>query len=150
MRLVTTTWLSPLLSKKLHRNTLRHTRDKRILLKTTYFKHFEHFPAIEKFKKTNFATNHCVYVWDWSQQPDFHRCYAKNCMGIPWGIPELQWFCLKQLKTVYFKNFELKKQILLQTTVNRYDTGHSNHTFTTVEQKKLHGNTLRQTWDTAI
>ena len=33
-----------------------------ILLKTAYFKHFEHFPAIEKFKKLNFAANHCEYV----------------------------------------------------------------------------------------
>ena len=32
------------------------------LLKTAYFKHFEHFPAIEKFIKTNFAANHCEYV----------------------------------------------------------------------------------------
>ena len=31
-------------------------------LKTAYFKHFEHFPAIEKFKKTNFAANHFEYV----------------------------------------------------------------------------------------
>ena len=31
-------------------------------LKTAYFKHFEHFPAIEKFKKLNFAANHCEYV----------------------------------------------------------------------------------------
>ena len=36
-------------------------------LKTAYFKHFEHFPAIEKLKKTNFAANHCDYVWNWSQ-----------------------------------------------------------------------------------
>ena len=33
-----------------------------ILLKTAYFKHFEHFPEIEKSKKTNFAANHCEYV----------------------------------------------------------------------------------------
>ena len=30
--------------------------------KTAYFKHFEQFPAIEKFKKLNFAANHCEYV----------------------------------------------------------------------------------------
>ena len=29
----------------------------------------------------------------------------------------------------------LKKQILLQTTVNMYETGHNNLTFTTIEQK---------------
>ena len=49
-----TTLLSPLLSKKLHGNTLRHTWDTVILLetaRTTYFKHFKIFPAIEKFKK---------------------------------------------------------------------------------------------------
>ena len=142
MRLVTTTLLSPLLSKKLHRNTLRHTWDTGILLKTANFKHFEDFPAIQKFKKTNFATNHCEYVWNWSQQPDFYHCWAKNCMGIPLDTPEIQWFCLKQLKTAHFKHFEyfpalknVKKQILLQTTLNMCDTGHNNLTFTTVEQK---------------
>ena len=31
-------------------------------LKTAYFKHFEYFAAIEKFKKLNFAANHCEYV----------------------------------------------------------------------------------------
>ena len=32
------------------------------LLKSAYFKHFEHFVAIEKFKTTNLAANHCEYV----------------------------------------------------------------------------------------
>ena len=32
------------------------------LHKTANFKHFEHFPAIEKFKKLNFPSNHCEYV----------------------------------------------------------------------------------------
>ena len=41
---------------------MRHACDTVILLKTAYFKHFEHFPAIEKFKKANFAANHCEYV----------------------------------------------------------------------------------------
>ena len=41
---------------------MRHTSDTLILHKTDYFKHFEHFPAIEKFKKLNFAANHCEYV----------------------------------------------------------------------------------------
>ena len=31
-------------------------------VKTAYFKHFEDFPAIEKFIKTNFAVSHCEYV----------------------------------------------------------------------------------------
>ena len=31
-------------------------------VQNSLFKHFEHFPAIEKFKKLNFATNHCEYV----------------------------------------------------------------------------------------
>ena len=30
---------------------MRHTWDTVILLKTAYFKHFEHFPAIENFTK---------------------------------------------------------------------------------------------------
>ena len=36
--------------QKLHGNTLRHTWDTLILLKTGYFKHFEHFPATENLK----------------------------------------------------------------------------------------------------
>ena len=139
VKLVTITWLSPQLSKKLHGNTLRHAWDTVILLKTAYFKHFDDFPGIENFIKTNFAVNHCEYVWNWSQLPDFHHCWAKNCMRISWGIPEKQWFCFKQLKTDYFKHLEhfpatekFKKQILLQTTVNMCETGHNNLTFTTV------------------
>ena len=68
--------------------------------------HFEHFVGIENFKTTNFAANHCENVWNWSQQHDFHHRWEKNCMGIPWGTPEIQWFWLKQLKTAYFKHFE--------------------------------------------
>ena len=86
VKLVTVTWLSPLLSKKLHGNTLRHTWDTVILLKTAYFqhsifsywnfgnnftanhfKHFEHFPAIEIFEIIKFTVNHREYVWNWSQ-----------------------------------------------------------------------------------
>ena len=108
----------------------------------TVFKHFERFSAIKKFKKTNFAATHCEYVCDWSQQPDFHHCWAKNCMGIPNGLPEIQLFCLKQLKIAYFKHFEhfpairkFKKQILPQITLNMCETGHNKLTFTFVEQK---------------
>ena len=63
-------------------------------------------------------------------------------MGIPRGIPELQGFSLKQLKlpilsilsiSQFLKN--LKKQILLQTTVNMCENGHNILTFTTVKQK---------------
>ena len=111
VKLVTTIWLSPLLSKKLHRNTLRHTWNKLILHKTAYFKHFEHFPAIEKFKKLSFAANHCEYVWNWSQEHDFHHCWAKNCMGIPWGIPEIHWFCIKQLILSILSTFQLLKNL---------------------------------------
>ena len=52
VKLVTTTWLSLLLSEKLHRNTLTHTWDSVILLKTAYFQHSEHFASIEIFWKT--------------------------------------------------------------------------------------------------
>ena len=31
-------------------------------LKTVYFKHFEHFPAIEIFEIIKFTANHCEYV----------------------------------------------------------------------------------------
>ena len=108
-------------------------------LKTAYFKHFEHFAAIEKFKTTHFAANHCEHVWNWSQQHDFHRRWEKNWMRIPWGTPEIQWFCLKQLKTACFKHFpaiEIFEKIkFVQTTVNMCLTGHNNMAFTTVEQK---------------
>ena len=33
-----------------------------ILLKTSYFKQFEHFPAIEIFEIVKFTANHCEYV----------------------------------------------------------------------------------------
>ena len=63
-------------------------------------------------------------------------------MVMPWGIPEIQWFCLKQLKTAYFKHFEhfqaiekLKKKFLKQTTLIICETSHNNLTFSTVEQK---------------
>ena len=36
--------------QKLHGNTLRRTWDTVISFKTAYFKHFEHFPAIEILK----------------------------------------------------------------------------------------------------
>ena len=34
----------------------------RILLKTAYFKHFEHFPGIEIVEITKFTANHYEYV----------------------------------------------------------------------------------------
>ena len=112
------------------------------MLKSAYFKHFEHFVGIEKFKTTNFAANHCENVWNWSQQHDFHHRWEKNCMGIPWGTPEIQWFWLKQRKTAYFKHFEhfpaiemFEKKNLLQTTVNMCLTGYNYMTFTTIEKK---------------
>ena len=125
-------------------------------LKTAHFKHFEHFPAIQKFKKTNFAANHFEYMWDWSQQPYFHHCWAKNCMGIPYSIPEIQGFSLKQLKTVYFKHFEhfpaienFKKKFCwkpLWICVRLVTTTW----LSPLLSKKLHGNTLRHTRDTVI
>ena len=52
------------------------------------------------------------------------------------------WDTVILLKTSYFKHFgifqklkNLKKEILLQTTVNMCETGHNNLTFTSVEQK---------------
>ena len=45
----------------------------RNFIKSAYFKHFVHFAAIEKFKTTNFAANHCEYVCNWSQLYDFHH-----------------------------------------------------------------------------
>ena len=121
-------------------------------IKTAHFKHSEHFPSIQKFNKTNFAANNFEYVWDWSQQTYFHHYWAKKCMGIPWGIPEIQGFCLKQPILSILRIFQiyknLKKQILLQTTMNMCETGHNNLTFTTVEQKMAWE--YRHTWDTGI
>ena len=86
-----------------------------------------------------------------------HHCWAKNCMGIPWGIPEKQWFCFKQLKTAYFKHFEQFPEIEIYkknkvcckplwicvklVTITWLSP---------VLSKKLHGNTLRHTWETVI
>ena len=144
------------MSKKLHGNTFRHTWDTVILLKSAYFKHFEHFAAIEKFKTTNFAANHCEYVRNWLQLHDFHHNWEKNCVALPWGTPEIQWFCIKQLKTAYFSIFSifqllkfLKKKICckpLWICVKLVTTTW----LSPLLSKKLHGNTLRYTWDTVI
>ena len=48
--------------QKLHWNTLRQTLDTVILLKTAYFKHFQHFPANEIFETIKFAANKLEYV----------------------------------------------------------------------------------------
>ena len=64
-------------------------------------------------------------------------------MRIPLGIPEIQQFCLKQLKTAYFKHFEQFPAFeifeIIKFTANHckyvFKYGHSNLTFTTVEQK---------------
>ena len=102
-------------------------------LKTAYFKHFEHFPAIEKFKKTNFAANHCEYVLDLSNQPDFHHCWAKNCMEIPWGIPEIQRFCFK---TAYFKHFEFSSYWKIKKT--NFAANHCEYVWDWSQQPDLH------------
>ena len=69
----------------------------------------------------------------------FTTVEQKNSMGIPWGMPEIQWFCLKQpilsILSIFQLLKNLKKQILLQTTVNKCETGHNHLTFTTVKQK---------------
>ena len=154
MKLVTTTWFSPLLSKKLHGITLRPTWDTLILHKTAYFKHFEHFPAIEKFKKLNFDANHCEYVWNWSQQHDFHHCWAKNCMGY---TLRHTWDTLILHKTANFKHFEqfpaIEKFKKLNFAANHCEyvwNWSQQHDFSPLLSKKLHVNTLRHTWDTVI
>ena len=48
--------------QKMHWNTLRHSRDIVILVKTAYFKHFEHYPAVEISEIIKFTANHCEYV----------------------------------------------------------------------------------------
>ena len=77
-------------------------------------------------------------------------------MGISWGTPEIQWFCLKQLKTAYFKHFEhfpaieiFEKKICckpLWICVKLVTTTW----LSPLLSKNLHGNTLRHTWDTVI
>ena len=95
VKLVTITVLSPLLSKKFHGNTLRHAWDTVILLKTAYFKHFEHFPAVENLKN-NFCCKPLWYVWNWVTITWLSALLSKNCMVIPWGMPKIQCFLLKQ------------------------------------------------------
>ena len=46
---------------------LEATWDTVVLPKTAYFKHFEHFPAIEIFEIIKFTANHCEYVWNCAQ-----------------------------------------------------------------------------------
>ena len=134
MKLVTTTWLSLLLSKPLYGNTLRHTWDTVILLNT----HFEHFPAIENLKKF-FC---CKPLWicvklvttTWIS-PLLNKKMHKNTLRHTWDTV----ICLKQLILSILSIFQvlknLKKSILLQTIVNMCETGHNNMTFSTVEQK---------------
>ena len=152
-KLVSTTWLSPLLSKTMLWNNLMHNWDTVILLKTAYFKHFEHFPAIEKFKKINFTANHGEYLWNWSQKYDFYQCWAKNCMGIPWVIPEIHWFWLKQFLLSILSTFHLLKiwkikfcckplSICVKLVKTTWRSP--------VLSKKLHGTTLSHTCDTLI
>ena len=48
--------------QNLHGNTLSHTWDTLIFLKTAYFKHSEDFPTTEIFEKLKFVANLCEYV----------------------------------------------------------------------------------------
>ena len=115
--------------------------------------HFEHFPGIQKFEKPNFAANHCEYVQNWTQQPDFHHCWAKNCMGILWGIPEIQRFWLKQLILSILSTFQLLKIWKIKFCFKPLWICVKLVTTTWISQllsKKLHGNTLRHTSDTVI
>ena len=130
------------MSKKLHGNTLRHAWDTVILLKTAYFKHFEHFPAIEKSKKTNFAGNTVNMCETGHNNLTFTTVEQK----IAWKYLEVYLrnsdFALNSLKqpilsilSIFQLLKNLNKQILQQTTVIMCKTGHNNLTFTTVEQK---------------
>ena len=92
-------------------------------------------------------------MWDCSQQPDFHHCWTKNCMGIPWGIPEIQLFCLKQPILSILRIFQLFKNLKnkfcskpLWICVRLFTTTW----LSPLLSKKLHGNTFRHTWDTVI
>ena len=124
------------MSKKLHRNTLWHTWDTVILLKTAYFKHFEHFAAIEKFKTTNFAANHCEYVHNWLQLHDSHHYWEKNCVALPWGTPEIQWFCIKQLKTAYFSILSIFQ--LLKFLKKKFAANHCEYVWNWSQQHDFH------------
>ena len=122
-------------------------------LKTAYFKHFEHFPTIEKFKKINFAVNHCDYLWNRSQQHDFHQCLTKNCMGVLWGIPEIHWFCLKRLILSILSTFQLLKIWKIKFCCKPLSICVKLVTITWLSpllSKKLHGNNLSHSWDTVI
>ena len=121
VKLVTVTLLSPLLSKKLHWNTLRHTWDTVILLTTAYFKHFEHFPNTEIFEIIKFTANHC---------------YCPKLFTVTWLSPllskTLQGNTLRHtldtvilLKSAYFKHFEHFPAIeifeIIKFTANHYE-----------------------------
>ena len=51
-----------IVEQKITLEYLKAYLDTLILLKTAYLRHFEHFTAIEKFKKINFTANHYEYV----------------------------------------------------------------------------------------
>ena len=63
VNLVTITWLSPLLSKKVHRNTLKHTWDTMILLKTAYNSLFEAFLGFSSYWKIYKNKFCCKPLW---------------------------------------------------------------------------------------
>ena len=153
MKLVTTTWLSPVLGKKLHGNTLSYTWDTLILIKTVSFQHFEHFPSTENLEKLNFVANHCQYVVNWSKQHDFHQCWAKNYMGVHWVIPVIHWFCLKQLILSILSTFQLLKIWKIKFCCKPLRICVKLVTTTwllPLLSKKLHGTTLSHTCDTLI
>ena len=79
---------------------MRHASDTVILLKTAYFKHFEHFLVIEKLKKTNlmqttvnmcetghnnltFTTVAQKIAWQYLEAYLRYSDFAKNCLKQP-------------------------------------------------------------------
>ena len=99
------------------------------------------------------TANHCEYLWNWSQQHDFHQCWAKNCMGIPWVIPEIHWFWLKQFLLTILSTFHLLKiwkikfcckplSICVKLVKTTW--------LSPLLSKTLHGTTLSHTCDTLI
>ena len=96
MKLVTVTWLSPLLSKKLHWNTLRHAWDTIILLKSAYFKHFDAFSSYWNFWNNKIC---CKPLWICVKLVTVTRLSPLLSKKLHWNTLRHTWDTVILLKT---------------------------------------------------
>ena len=92
-------------------------------------------------------------MWNWSQQHDFYLCWAKSCMGLPWVIPVIHWFCLKQLILSILSTFQVLKIWKIKFCCKQLWICVKLVTTTwllPLLSKKLHGTTFSHTCDTLI